>query len=111
MSKTIEKLKRRKRVTITLDNGEEIAGRALTMKEISEADQLSDEHKGLFVLGLMLLEDDGSQSIPRGDLDANQFAKHVESELAEVDMPTIAEVSEKWRDAQVRANPKAIAKN
>ena len=89
MASIIDKLKKRKCYTITID-GEAVKLRSLTFGELSRLEGLPSNEKPGFMLGCALLEDDSTRafSIADGETDA-QFSKRVSDSIPDVPTDTL----------------------
>lgn len=68
----IEKLKKRKCFPVTLESDETIHIRTMTFGEQTRAGKLPAETKLGFILGSVLVEDDGQRAFPQGEKESDE---------------------------------------
>jgi hypothetical protein len=107
----LAKIRKRQLFPVELPNGETIMIRSLTLGENTLIGQLTGNARIGFMIGCVLLEDDGSQVEVRGEKETpEQFGNRI-AENCELDAPSLLAVNDAILKLQKTPSASVLAKN
>ena len=111
MSDVLNRLRKKRGSPINID-GETFYVRSLTIGELTQLDTINADERTGYVVGCALVNEDGSQVIPKADSESSiDYAKRVLQELDDVPTANIKAISDGVANLGKSVKPEAVLKN